>query len=767
MNSALLAGYCDRISVQPGDTLRFMVSAEGVSEADVRIVRLIHGDENPLGPGFIEREVANPLPGPVRVMRQYTQLGSYVEIPDPEGRCLPAGSFTVHAFICPTTPGKGRQGIVTQWSAPDRRGFALGLNDAGLLALWLGDGTTVAEVAADKALLAHDWYFVAASFDAATRAVTLYQEPVLNPWNSRLSPIAPRDDSSHVGAVVGCAPSPLERPALFAGFHDREAPRGDFVSGLYNGKIDRAGIQARVLSRRELDELRAGGEPPQDGLVARWDTSAGYTDHGIGDRVVDVGPHGLHGIGRNRPVRAMTGYNWRGRDDCFRLAPSQYGGIAFHDDAIIDSGWCPTFEWRIPDDLRSGVYAARLRGGGAEDYITFFVRPRTPQAKIAMLMPTASYLAYANERFVIETPAVELITGHPLVLYDWDYALAAHPEWGKSSYDHHSDGGGVCYTSYLRPIMGLRPRHRMASTNIPWQFPADMSIIDWLENKGYDYDVITDEDLHHEGLAALAPYKAVINGTHAEYYSERMLDATEDYLAHGGRVLYLSGNGYYWVVGFKSDMPWVIEVRKLDSGSRAWQARPGEGYLASTGERSGLWRHRGRPPQKLVGTGFASEGMDQSVPYRRMADSWHKSVAWIFEGVPEEMFGDFGLAGGGAAGIEVDRYDLSLGTPPHAKLLASSDGLSDNYPLVQEEIMYNHPGMGGSQHPGVRCDMVYFTTPQDGAVFSPSSIAWGQALPCKNFDNPVSRIMGNVLRAFMQPGPLPGAAYIAEEKLWR
>ena len=131
------------------------------------------------------------------------------------------------------------------------------------------------------------------------------------------------------------------------------------------------------------------------------------------------------------------------------------------------------------------------------------------------------------------------------------------------------------------------------------------------------------------------------------------------------------------------------------------------------------------------------------------------------------MFGDFGLAGGGAAGIEVDRYDLSLGTPPHAKLLASSDGLSDNYPLVQEEIMYNHPGMGGSQHPGVRCDMVYFTTPQDGAVFSPSSIAWGQALPCKNFDNPVSRIMGNVLRAFMQPGPLPGAAYIAEEKLWR
>ena len=754
MSSALLAGYCDRISVQPGDTLRFMVSAEGVSEADVRIVRLIHGDENPLGPGFIEREVANPLPGPVRVMRQYTQAGSFVEIPDPDGRCLPAGSFTVHAFICPTTPRKGRQGIVTQWSAVERRGFGLGLNEAGLLALWIGDGTAVAEVAADKPLLAHDWYFVAASFDAATRTVTLYQEPVLNAYNSRLSPIAPRDDSSHASAVVGIAPSRLARPALFAGVHDREQPRGDFVSGLYNGKIDRAGIQARVLTRRELDELRAGGEPPQDGLVARWDTSAGYTDHGIGDRVVDVGPHGLHGIGRNRPVRAMTGYNWRGRDDCFRLAPSQYGGIAFHDDSIIDCAWCPTFEWRIPDDLGSGVYAARLRGGGAEDYITFFVRPRTPQAKIAMLMPTASYLAYANERFVIETPAVELITGHPLVLYDWDYALAAHPEWGKSSYDHHSDGGGVCYSSYLRPVMGLRPRHRMASTNIPWQFPADMSIIYWLEKKGYAYDVITDEDLHREGLACLKPYNVVLNGTHSEYYSEVMMDATEQYLAAGGRVMYLGANGYYWNVAFRDDEPWCMEIRKLDAGSRAWQAAPGEYYMATNGDKGGIWRNRGRTPQKLTGVGFTSEGMDESMPYHRLPDSHDPAVSWVFDGVTAETFGDFGLAGNGAAGIELDRYDLSLGTPPGTWLLACSTGFSDAYPHVVEEVMFNYPGLGGTQDFQVRADLTLAATTNGGAVFSTGSIAWGQALPCNEADNDIARITSNVLERFMQDGPL-------------
>jgi N,N-dimethylformamidase len=384
-----------------------------------------------------------------------------------------------------------------------------------------------------------------------------------------------------------------------------------------------------------------------------------------------------------------------------------------------------------------------------------------------MLMPTASYLAYANEHLSFDGPAAQVVTSHTVVLADVDIEMYRNPDFGLSTYDHHADGAGVCWTGARRPIVNMRPRHRMPATGIAWQFPADLSIVWWLEHAGYDYDILTDEDLHRDGVAALTPYRMVINGTHAEYYSERMLDATEDYLANGGRVLYLSGNGYYWVVGFRDADPGVMEVRKLDSGSRAWQAEPGEHYLTSTGERSGLWRQRARPPQKLVGTGFTSEGMDESRPYRRMPDSWHRSVAWIFEGVDSDVIGDFGLAGGGAAGIEIDRYDLALGTPPHARILASSEGHSDNYPKVSEEIFYNHPGMGGTQDPQIRADMVFFTTPKHGAVFAPSSIAWGQALPWNLGDNDVSKVMKNVVDAFLKPGPLPGSEWIADEKQWR
>jgi N,N-dimethylformamidase len=743
-----VTGYCEKLSIKAGQAQRFMLSGEGVGEVDVQIVRLLHGDENPAGPGFVEAEVAASCNGRVAVAHRFTQAGSYIEIPDPDQRVALDHGFSVYAFVWPTTPRKGRQGILTQWSDTERRGFGLGIDARGRLALWLGDGRERAEVTAPRPLHTKLWYFVAATYDPVTQLVSLYQEPVINAYNSLLSPIVPLDHACHLTTRVSVVPLRCDSSLLFAGWHEL-GTHGDCVGGLYNGKIDRAGLQGRPLQRAELDALRTGSEPPPDGRLARWDPTIGYTDRGIGDRLVDTGPYGLHGTGYNRPVRAMTGYNWRGRDDCFRLAPGQYGGIYFNDDAIIDCRWPVSFEWTLPTDLESGVYAARVRGAGVEDHLTFFVRPAQATAKVAMLMPTASYLAYSNEHFVLDAPAVEAVTGHPLVLHDYDYLLGAHPEWGRSSYDHHNDGAGVCYVSYRRPIMGLRPKHRMASTGVPWQFPADLSIIWWLEQTGVPYDVLTDEDLHYDGLAALEPYKVVINGTHSEYYSEEMMDATEAYLARGGRVMYLGGNGYYWVVAFRPDEPWCMEIRKLDSGSRAWQAAPGEYYMATTGDKGGIWRNRGRPPQKLVGVGFTSEGMDRCQPYRRLPDGADRAVAWVFDGVSAEVFGDSGLALDGAGGIELDRYDRGLGTPPQTYLLATSFGHSDHYPHVGEEVMFNYPGLGGTQDFQVRADMTLFTTTHGGAVFATGSIAWGQALP-SNAD--VARITRNVLERFLQDG---------------
>ncbi|MFT5114910.1 MAG: N,N-dimethylformamidase [Parasphingorhabdus sp.] len=765
MAKIVLTGYCDRFSVKPGEQIEFMVSAEGTTTTDVQLVKLIHGDENPEGPGFIEEEVDGPINGQHAVRKQHTEAGNYAKVIDPDNRLDLTQSFTLWAIVWPTTPAKGRQSVLSRWSIPDDRGYALGINGNGELEFWLGDGNKTDAVHGEVPLLARQWYLVAASYDANTKQATIYQERIENRYGNLLSKVVPLDMSSHVTQGLRIAPATASCDFQWAASRDNNVERGDFASQLYNGKIDRCGVIGEVLSRDQLDKLAVAADE-QANTIAHWDTSVGYTDNGIGDELVDIGPHQLHGIGVNRPVRGATGYNWNGKDDCFRLAPDQFGGVWFHDDAMIDCKWQSSFSMTVPE-LKSGVYAARLSSGDVIEHLPFFLRPKQPTGRIAMLMPTCSYLAYANDRLGLEFPASQLISAHVPVFHEWDVELSKHPEYGSSTYDNFSDGGGVCYTSRLRPIFNMRPKHRMAGTAVAWQFPADLSVIYWLETKGYDYDVITDEDLHKEGVDCLSPYQVVINGTHAEYYSEQMLNATEDYLADGGRVMYLSGNGYYWAVSFREDDMTCMEVRKLDSGSRAWQALPGEHYMASSGERSGIWRNRGRPPQKVVGTGFTSEGMDESKPFRRMPDSYHKGVAWIFEGVEEELIGDFGLAAGGAAGIEIDRYDLTLGTPPHTRILASSEGHSDSYPRVAEEIAFNFPGQGGTQHYHIRADMTYFTTHNNGAVWSPSSIAWGQALPWNYGDNNVSRVMGNVLDAFAKPGPLPGEEYHADEKHWK
>ncbi|MFO1151708.1 MAG: DUF6605 domain-containing protein [Alsobacter sp.] len=766
-------GYANRISVKQGEDITFYVNADGASEASAQLVRLIHGDAHEAGPGHVEAEIDHPVNGAWPVKKQFTQLGNFLVVDDPARKLAHEGALTLMAYVTPTMPRAGRrQVILGRWDTLRNKGYALGINPAGHLEFWVGDGKEVDYVTAELPILPNVWYFVAAAYDPATGRAEIYQEGVVNRYNSIYGRVVHDDYATHVVQrfrfrhVNGD-----DVPFLIGGSQDFHELRGPFVSDLYAGKIDRPAICAGALPRQDLDRIRRGEKPADSAILAYWDTASGYTGQGVGHVVTDMGPHGLHATGVNHPVRGMTGWNWNGKDDCYRLAPEQYGGIEFHPDAVTDCRWDATKTMRVPDDLKSGIYAVRLRVGPgvsiAEEYIVFVVRSRNPTAKLCFLVPTASYLAYGNESLSFDAHIIQPMTGQPPVVTDLDVETYEHREYGLSTYDHYEDGAGVCFSSYKRPIVNMRPKYRMSSMNITWQFPADLSIVAWIDHQGYDCEFVTDEDVHLEGQEALRPFACVMTGTHPEYVSERMLDAQEDYVHDGGRLIYMGGNGYYWVVGFDPSDPSCMEVRKLDSGMRAWAAKPGEHYLQTTGEKSGLWRNRGRAPQKLTGVGFIAEGFETCTPYRKMPDAWHRTVSWITEGVEGEIIGDQGLAYGGAAGIELDRYDLSLGTPPHTKIIASSGGHSDNYVLVTEELLYAYAGLVGSLDYRIRGDMTYFTAPNDGAVFCTGSIAYGQALPANNFKNSAAKVLANVVSAFLKPGPLPGHHWTVEEKQWR
>jgi len=764
MATIAISGYTDKVSVAPGDEIAIMTSVENSSTAQVQIVRLIHGDEHPDGPGFVEELIDASVNGTHDVRKQFVDTGNAVVVEDPNAKLAIDGPITIWSYVFPTMPAKGRQVILGRFSLAETAGYALGLTHEGRLTFWVGDGSDTDEIVSDVPMIHHTWYFVFASYDPRSGTAILHQEAVINPYNGRLGRVAPFQHTSTVEQKLRVKAKTPTSSFMWAAAHNNALVRGDFKDFVFNGKIDRSGVLDIALPTSAIAAAREGSFE-QAHVVAHWDTTAGYGADGIDDTVIDISGNGLHGTGINRPVRAMTGYNWSGKHDDWRVAANEYGGIAFHEDAVMDCEWAPTVVWRVPEGTRSGAYAARVSAGDTEDHIPFFVRPSGPAAPILYLMPTNSYLAYANEMIVHHVPVGQAIMAHAPVLNDLEADYYQDPRYGRSTYDHHSDGAGVCFTSWKRPIINMRPRWRSSAIGTTWQFPRDLSLIAWLEHHKYEYDVATDHDLA-ANPDLLTAYKVVLTGSHPEYWSEQGLNSLEDYVADGGRLMYLGGNGFYWVISYRDNEPEFMEVRKGEAGMRAWQAEPGEYYHQTSAERGGIWRNRARPPQKLTGVGFTTQGFDECHPYRRMPDSYHRSVSWIFDGVDGEVFGDFGLALGGAAGLETERYDLELGTPPHTLLLASSTSWSDNYASVNEDILFNHPGTLGTQSPTVRADMTYFTSANDGAVFSTGSIAWMSALPCFNFENNVSQIMKNVLNAFQKPGSLPGGAWDQPEKSW-
>ena len=84
-------------------------------------------------------------------------------------------------------------------------------------------------------------------------------------------------------------------------------------------------------------------------------------------------------------------------------------------------------------------------------------------------------------------------------------------------------------------------------------------------------------------------------------------------------------------------------------------------------------------------------------------------------------------------------------------MLASSEGHTDLYLVVCEELDVNRPNADGTQDPLVRADIVFYETANGGAVFSTSSIAWCGSLAHNDHDNNVSRMTDNVLRRFADP----------------
>jgi hypothetical protein len=374
-------------------------------------------------------------------------------------------------------------------------------------------------------------------------------------------------------------------------------------------------------------------------------------------------------------------------------------------------GWPASVSFRLPEDWSSGYYQVALRAadnGGAyvqrnrrtaEGECFFIAHPAQPGGKTKILIELSSntYNAYNN--------------WGGFCLYGFN---------ARAKVQGHR-------VSFLRP-----PSSQFAN----WERP----FVEWAEGNGYTLDYCANSDLEfHPEL--LAHYRLVLSVGHDEYWSARMRDHLEDFIAKGGNVAFFSGNTCCWQVRSEEEGAALVSWKQWFNLDPVYPTA--DHKLLST-----LWSHHlvGRPENQLTGVGFLWGGyrkshgqfMEEKAEY-----TVHRPDHWIFEGTRlkrGDAFGDKDTI----VGYECDGCEFTLenGLP----VPTGRDGTPVNFQILASCPARWHPDDSWwyerFEHERVGASVLGMYT-RGGTVFTCGATDWAHGLRGK--DPAVERITRNIL----------------------
>jgi hypothetical protein len=667
--------------------------------------------------------------------------GSYVHVS--KRLTAPPSAIT---FECWLRPWKlsGLAGLITQCDVKEAAGFGLFADANGSVSFFLGDGQRpfadgLHSIAAGL-LNSSRWHHVVATWDWRDKSIWIDGQQI-GRWP--------------FGGPLALGAAPLR---LAAAGQDGLADR------FLDGDLAMPVIYARCLSTDEIVERcrQQGLQPARaNGVLACWPLTEER-----GGRVTDVSPHARHGKIINHATWMIGGPSFQPEvarfGDYDPLKDARRGhGLRFASDDLYDCAWEATHRWRVPADAKSGLYVGRLQYDldGAEHFyhVTFIVRKakRARKAPLLVLCASNTWRAYNSAAFGRRKPGLRQLTGT-----DGLPNSPGNPP-AFSFYRGHAGGQGTFQLGLRMPWPAADPYLRYGDkTDYSHLARADRCAHIWLEQAGYDFDMIADSDLHREP-DLLRGYRAVLINGHSEYWSLPMLDGLERYLKSGGNAIVLSGNSLFWRVSYHPEGT-ILECRKVDApGDQVPPARRGECWHSQDWRRGGLLRDCGHPGWKLIGLdclGWNNQGDARNFgPYvAELTDHF------LFH-QPEETGlrrdEKFGWAGEGkvpmANGHEIDCRLSTLAalqeepTPAGATMPTDPPGITR---LANGIIPWKVGGaafdyffrpikpqtdQGG--------EMIYWERPDGGRVFNAGSIGAGWALMV---DEKFQRLMRNVLAHF-------------------
>ncbi len=748
------------MSVAAGEPIRFHVSSSYPYELE--ICRLGTDVDSPARDEVIDSFGTRPA------AVQPVHPGSYLFVDRPLDATADMAAISLEIWIRRWRT-MGRQAIISQFDQPGACGFALFVNEDGSVSFYLGDGQ--AHVASNEittapsqlqmvinpeglkhfpdntpsSVLSNRWHHVVARYSGDIKQIWIDGRQVAS--------------AKHVGPVrAGKAPLRIGG-----------AGQNGMTACLLDADIAMPAIHGKALSDPEIKErfeARGLSRPAGAALLACWPLNEERGQHAR-----DSSPHGRHATIINHGTWMIGGPAFDANVPRFGnydpLADARRGhGLRLASDDLFDCRWQATHEYRIPENARSGIYAGRahfqINGEKRVYHNVFIVRKAgsRPKAPIAFLCSTNTWRAYAATPFSPSWSGLKKSIGNN------GFANSAGDPPAYCFYRPHQAGQGTYQVGLRMPWPIIGPYTLMGPEE--WKYShlcrQDRFTQVWLETHGFDYDVLSDTDLHLDPRI-LDGYKVVVVVGHSEYWSFEAMGAVGHFLDSGGNAVVLSGNTAFWRVSFDTDGT-VMECRKGDApGTQVRADRRGEMWHGHDGRRGGMSRECGFPAWRLFGLEYFSlvgVGVPGVGPYR-VRDHGHflfrtPNDLKLADGEP--FGGKPGVPSSQPVGHEGDARVSTIArflveplpegatqpTEDPAGITLLADGFVDATRIPVAWDYFQRPVPLAKNPPiSVACEMIYWERPGGGRVFHAGSINAGSTLAS---DPKWSGLLENVLTHF-------------------
>lgn len=723
--------YANQQSVSPSETISFHVSSSVPYQLSV--CRLGLKVDDPAG-DLVLHEF--PLSKP-RVQPIYP--GSYIRIEKPLREKLK--QLSLECWVRPWKVDVAA-GLIGQFDYQTGAGFGIFLNPSAGISFLLGDGkdASAAVHSGAAALKPKRWHHLVATWDGREKVLWLDGHEA-GKWPFR-GPVEARNSILRLGAFA-------ERSEVN---HFLDADLA--MPAMYGKALTPAEVNIRLKDQ-------ALSVPRDKSILACWPLSEEH-----GDLVKDSSRHRRHGRIVNHGTWMIGGPSFDPNVARFgaydpHKDPKRGHALRLASDDLYDCRWALTHKFRIPADARSGIYVGRIKyeweGKPCLCHVTFIVRKAATKKKSPILLLTASntWRAYNAAAFPAPRPGIQHVCG--------TNGMANSPGEPPafSFYRGHAAGQGTYQIGLKTPWPSADPYLLYGGpTKYSHLMRADRFAQVWLEEAAYEYDVISDLDLHREPKL-LSGYRVLIINGHSEYWSIPMYEGLRNYLTQGGNVIVLSGNSLFWRVSFNEDCS-ILECRKVDApGDQMPPSHRGECWHSQDGLRGGLLRECGYPGWKLIGLETLGWN-NQSNPEQFGPYIVEQPNHFLFQQpVPCGLKKSDAIGEGSEGALpRANGHEIDVRLSTLAELQQEPPPRGGNMPADPEGITRIANGIipwskGGSAFdyffrsvkPKIDQggEMIYWERPEGGKVFNAGSIGAGWALAA---DPKFQRLMKNVLFHF-------------------